>query len=91
MFRFFCRKCNKIKRVQHSPIRIDNQDAVNPEERIGECNYHDQIKREGISRFKHRTYTTGIRSVRPYASRFKFRRGGAIKKAKVVVAKKGKK
>jgi hypothetical protein len=40
MKRFFCTKCQKMKRVRNYPTSIENVDAVNPTDRVGECNRH---------------------------------------------------
>jgi len=77
MVRFYCTVCKKVKRVQNWPIGIKNHTSVNPIERIGECNCHSQT----------RTITNRDR---PYASRFKFRRGG-VKSVKAVTVNKTKK
>jgi len=40
MRRFFCVKCNKVKRVQQWPRVIERIESTLPEQRIGECNHH---------------------------------------------------
>ena len=40
MKRFFCRVCNKVKRVQQWPALVDSVDSINVFDRIGECNWH---------------------------------------------------
>jgi hypothetical protein len=40
MKRFFCSKCNKVKRVQQWPAMIESVGSVNVYDRVGECNWH---------------------------------------------------
>lgn len=40
MKRFYCVKCQKMKRTQKWPLIIHSKDSIIPTERIGECNYH---------------------------------------------------
>lgn len=40
MYRFHCTVCGKMKRVQHVPRIISNQDSTNVSLRIGVCDKH---------------------------------------------------
>ena len=40
MKRFYCTVCKKVKRVRKYPVNIQDADATQPVERIGQCNRH---------------------------------------------------
>lgn len=40
MRRFFCKLCNKVKRVRKFPTFISNESAEKPTDRIGSCDWH---------------------------------------------------
>lgn len=40
MKRFYCTVCKKMKRVRNTPRIIENMESINPDARVGECNYH---------------------------------------------------
>lgn len=41
MKRFYCTVCKKFKRVRRLPNSVVNQNATNPQDRIGYCKWHD--------------------------------------------------
>jgi hypothetical protein len=41
MKRFYCTRCQKIKRVRVLPSHIENVDASDPELRVSECRHHN--------------------------------------------------
>ena len=51
MKRFYCTKCKRVKRVQKFPILINDAFATLPQDRVGECNWHNEPKREKVIQF----------------------------------------
>jgi hypothetical protein len=43
MKRFYCTICKKVKRVRNYPNNVFNPLAPLPEDRIGECNRHNEM------------------------------------------------
>lgn len=44
MKRFFCTKCNRVKRVRSLPTILENKELLDPSLRLGQCNSHYTIK-----------------------------------------------
>jgi hypothetical protein len=45
MVRFFCTRCQKVKRVQQLPPQTQNPHSTLPTDRLGECRRHSYVPR----------------------------------------------
>lgn len=65
MKRFFCTKCQKVKRVRSLPKKIEGLDKLDPSLRLSKCEYHNHDSHNSyLNSINPRVHNTRIKPVK---------------------------